>query len=295
MKKLILTTCVLMFAVAISNAQSIPNAGFENWSNPNGYNIPDNWGNLNDMTSMANIYTCTKGTPGNPGASYLKLVSKNVTGMGIMPGIAVSGVLDENSLAPVSGFAFNQRPTALTGKWQFMGNSPDDNGYIRVYFTKWDTGMNMRDTIGYTTQNLNGMQMSWANFSFPISYNSTDFPDSCIIILNASGANPEANSYLYVDNLDFTGLVTSVENIEVTDFFKVYPNPSSEILVVDLSGLKSSVINYEIIDIHGKVVWLKNANETLLQNISISQLPPGNYSLKIQTQKSIVTQKFVKK
>lgn len=291
MKNSILTT-VLMFAVAISNAQTIPNSGFENWSNPNGYNVPTNWSTLNDMTSTAGIYTATRG--GSSSDYYLKLVSQNVPGMGVMPGIAASGVLDENTLLPVSGFAFAQRPTSFNGKWQYMGNSASDIGYIKVYLTKWNSGMSMRDTIGYATQDLGGMVMSWANFSIPFFYNNSDNPDSCIIVMSCSGMNPEANSYLYVDNLYFTGLVAGIENSEITGIFKVYPNPSSETLVVDLSGLKSSVITFEIIDILGKVVWSKQADETLLQNISISQLPSGNYSLQIQTQKGIVTQKIVK-
>ena len=43
------------------------------------------------------VYTCVKGTPGNPGTSYLKLVSKTVTGFGVVPGVAVCGTINETS------------------------------------------------------------------------------------------------------------------------------------------------------------------------------------------------------
>ena len=43
------------------------------------------------------VYTCVKGTPGNPGTSYLKLVSKTVAGFGVVPGVAVCGTINETS------------------------------------------------------------------------------------------------------------------------------------------------------------------------------------------------------
>lgn len=135
MKSVITLIVVLIATLIDTKAQSIPNAGFEYWSNPNGYNVPDGWGNLNDKTSSTGVFTCLKGAPGNPGNAYLKLITKNIPGMGIVPGVAVSGKLDTISFAPVSGFPYTQRPTALTGKWQYMGNTANDVGYIKVILT----------------------------------------------------------------------------------------------------------------------------------------------------------------
>ena len=119
------------------------------------------------MTASMSTYTCLKGTPGNVGTAYIKLVSKNVTGMGIMPGIAVSGELDQNTLQPVSGFPFTSRPQNLTGKWQYMA-SGSDQGYIACVLTKWNSAMSMRDTVAFSYHPLTGMAMSWANFSIPL-------------------------------------------------------------------------------------------------------------------------------
>lgn len=292
MKKQTILAFALMFAVAISNAQSVPNGSFEYWSNPNGYLVPDSWETLNDMTSTASVYTATRG--GTASDYYLKLTSQNVPGMGVMPGVAVSGMLDISTFAPLSGFPYSFRPTAFTGKWQYMGNSANDVGMIAVYFTKWNTGMNMRDTVGYIMQDLSGMEMAWSNFSLPITYNSTATPDSCIIYLNASGNNPEAGSYLYVDNLDFTGVIASVESIETTGLFKVFPNPSNDLVKMDLSGLKSSAEQFEILDLTGKVLVSQKSNGFLLQSISLSGFSSGNYFLRIYTAKGAVTQKISK-
>lgn len=292
MKKQTFFAIALMFTAVISKAQSVPNGSFEAWSNPNGYLVPNDWETLNDMTSAAGVYTATRG--GVVSDYYLKLTSQTVTGMGVMPGMVVSGMLDMNNLTALSGFPFAYRPTAFTGKWQYMGNSGNDIGYVNVFLTKWNSSMQMRDTIGYVSQDLNGMVMSWSNFTLPFTYNNTDVPDSCIIALSASGPNPEAGSYLYVDNLSFSEIIAGVENTEITGTFRIYPNPSNQEIQIDLSGLKSAAQQFEITDLTGRIVLTKQHNGALLQTISIGELPAGNYLLRISTAKGIVTQKISK-
>ena len=99
------------------------------------YENPDGWATLNDLTTMSGIYTATKGTPGSPGSSYLKLTSQTI-GPNVVNGIAVSGVIDQVTQQPVSGFAFNQQPASFNGKWQHMiyGTS---QGSINVTLTRW--------------------------------------------------------------------------------------------------------------------------------------------------------------
>lgn len=290
--KSILLSIALMFVITISKAQSIPNGNFETWSNPNGYLVPNDWETLNSMTTTAGVYTAMRG--GTSSDYYLKLTSKTVTGMGVMPGIAVSGILDMGNFTALSGFPFPFRATAFTGKWQYMGNSSNDVGFVHVILTKWNTSMNMRDTIGVAMQDLSGMEMSWINFNIPFTYNSTDFPDSCIITMSASGSNPEAGSYLYVDNLSFSGIIAGVENTEITGSFEIFPNPTTQDMQLDLSGLKASAQEFEITDLTGKHVVTKQSNGSLLQTISVSELSSGNYLLRIITPKGIVTQKISK-
>jgi hypothetical protein len=214
--------------------------------------------------------------------------------MGVMPGIAVSGMLDMSTLKPLSGFAYNQRPTALTGNWKYMAASANDAGSIKVYFTKWNTVMNMRDTIGMGLSELGGMQMTWTNFSVSITFINSANPDTCIIILSASGNTPEAYSYLYVDNLDFAG-VTGIDDIETTGSFSVYPNPANNYINLDLSGFKSAAEIIQIADIQGKVVWSEKAKNTLRQTIYLNQLSTGEYFLLITSQKGTAIQKIIKK
>ncbi len=292
MKKQTILAIALMFIALISKAQSVSNGNFETWSNPNGYLVPDGWETLNDMTSSESVYTATRG--GTSTDYYLKLTTQDVAGMGVMPGIAVSGMLDMGNLSALSGFPLTSRPAAFTGEWQYMGNSSNDFGLVTVILTKWNSSMNMRDTVGMAMQDLGGMEMAWVNFSIPFTYYSGDAPDSCIITMITSGPNPEAGSYLYVDNLSFSGVVAGIENAEITGTFKIFPNPANQDFQIDLSGLKSSAQQFEITDLTGSLVLAKQSNNSLLQNISVGELPAGNYLLRIYTEKGIVTQKIVK-
>lgn len=286
---------IAIIAIIINSgaaAQSIPNGQFEGWSNTNGYNIPDNWGTLNDMTSASGIYTATKGT--SSGDSYLKLISQNVPGMGVMPGIAVSGNLNESSLIPVSGFPLALRPISLQGRYQYMANSPNDVGHIEVYLTKWNQSMGMRDTIGYILQDLNGMAMSWANFNIPFVYNLPIIPDSSVIILSASGDNPEAGSYLFIDNLDFFMGTTGIVNQQAADQISLYPNPTTDIFQLDISSVLEQVRFFQIIDAGGKVVLVQTSNGQPIQTFSIAVLPKGNYVFNIYTSQGVLSKSILK-
>lgn len=293
--KTINSIIMAMFITASAFAQ-IPNSGFENWTTVGSYSNPDGWGTMNNTTAIASVYTATKGTPGSPGASYLKLTSKTVSGFGVVNGIAVSGILDSITMTPKSGFPYNMRPANFTGKWQHMiyGSS---QGSIQVTLTRWDTGMNMRMPVASGSVTLSGMAMSWANFTIPLTYVDGNNPDTCIIVMKASGSAPTNNDYLWVDNLAFNGTVTGVENQEsfVTDM-SIYPNPSSDMVNFKFNIKAAQQISIEISDINGKLIrseiFGKIQGETN-QNMNISGIAKGTYFVKIKGEKSIETRKLV--
>ncbi len=293
MKK-IFTMIALMFVITISKAQMIPNAGFENWTTMTGYNNPDGWGCMNNTTMPLSVYTAEKGTPGSVGTAYLKLTSKTITG-GVAPGIAVSGVIDSMTQMAKSGFAYTNRSAYLTGKWQHMifGTS---QGYIDVKLTRWDSGTNMRVTVASAHNVLSGMAMSWANFSIPLVYGADmNNPDTCIITLAASGSTPANNDYLWVDGLAFAGTTGIAEN-NLNVNINVFPNPTSENLIADLSAIKEQKVSVTIVDMQGKLVKSVGSVVATSNNmIDIADLAKGNYMLKVVAKEGIITRKFIKK
>lgn len=295
MKKNIFTI-LLGSCLAVSAFAQIPNNGFENWTSMGSYSDPDNWDQLNSMTSSMSVYTCTKGTPGNPGASYLKLVTKNVSGMGMMPGVAVSGVIDMVTFKPKSGFAYTQRPLSLTGSWQYMP-AGSDQGFIGVYLTKWNTSMNMRDTIAMVVQNQSSMLMSWTNFTINLNYMSAATPDSAIIILSASGSAPVNNSSMYIDNLAFSGVATGInESTNNLAKLSVFPNPSSEKVILNYTVKSTENIVIRITDITGKVVKELKPNAVIgnnKQELNTNNFSRGIYTITIQADNSLSSQKLI--
>jgi hypothetical protein len=281
MKKSILSAIAFATITCAVNAQ-IPNAGFETWMNMGTYENPDGWATLNDLTNAGGVYTAEKGTPGSPGTSFLKLTSKTV-GPAVVNGIAVSGVLDPATQQPVSGFAFNQQPSAFTGKWQHMiyGTS---QGSINVQLTRWDAGSNSRVVVATANKTLTGMAMSWANFSIPFVYTDGQAPDSCIIVMKASGSNPTNLDYLWVDNLAFSGNVAGLTSQNIFADLAIFPNPTTENFTLNLQSKEAQSITCELISLTGDVLYSKNEdikegeNTITLPTIGIAK---GNYLVRI--------------
>lgn len=294
MKKIFLffVACVFLSSSSISQ---IPNSGFESWTSMGTYVNPDNWGTMNNTTTIAGIYTATKGTPGSPGTSYMKLTSRTVATT-VINGIAVSGVLDSATMTPKSGFAFSARPANFTGKWQHMiyGSS---QGSLQVTLTRWDIGLNQRVTVAAANQTLSGMAMSWANFSIPLIYSDGNMPDTCIIFLKASGTAPTNNDYLWVDNLGFSGSVTGIEKHDsFLNSIIVYPNPSTENINLSLNLKKSQQVNIEITDLSGKSIRTKNAGNLQgesIQTINITGIAKGTYLVRVSAEEGTEVRKIV--
>lgn len=294
MKKAILSI-ISVVALSASALAQIPNAGFESFTTVGSYEVPNGWGTMNNTTATFSVYTATKGTPGSPGASYLKLTSKTVSAS-VVNGIAVSGVLDSITMKPKSGFPCTLQPVSFTGKWQHMiyGTS---QGSVKVVLTKWNVGLNKRDTVAIAAQTLAGMAMSWANFTINFTYLSSVVPDSCIIELRASGSAPTVNDYLWVDNLAFSGSVTGIENHEsfVSNMI-VFPNPSSETINVNLNLKSSQKVSVELTDINGKLILTKDAG-TLTgeskQTLNVNNISKGTYLVRVVTESGIEVRKIV--
>ncbi len=299
MKKLLLLNALIL--AATTGFAQIPNGGFETWNTVSSYTVPDQWDNLNLMTSSMSTYTCMKGSTSAPaGSSYLQLVSKTTGSMGVMPGIVTCGMLEQSNMSNIvakSGFAFTQRPQNLTGSWQYMAYG-SDQGYISVLLTKWNMSTSMRDTVAYTRQNLSGMVMSWATFSITLSYMSTSVPDSCILVLSASGTTPVNNSYLYADNLAFAGSVPSgVANISNNSSdILVYPNPANSTTTISYNGHSERDITISVNDISGREITSMTPKATIGENkfpINVSGFAKGIYFIRVSDDQSNTVQKLV--
>jgi hypothetical protein len=290
MKQLSIILLSLLLA-AMVRAQ-IPNNGFESWSSVKSYAMPDFWDNLNPSTAGSGIFTCTKGAPGSPGNFYLKLTSKDIPVMGVLPGIAVCGVLNQETHLPVSGFPYGQRPQSFNGKWQYMMYG-SGIGYIDINLTRWDVPSHTKQVVANCHKVLTGMVMSWANFTIPFVYYNGQFPDTCMIFLSASGSVPTDNDYLYLDNLQFQGSVTGITPIPSTQkVLTVFPNPATGKFSVQFVVKEAGQTILSLFDSQGRLVGEQKVQTTFCENtldFDIKYLPAGLYFLKMVSKNSEIS------
>lgn len=270
----------------------IPNNSFETWDSVSGYSTPVNWDNLNQITYSSGIFTCLKGTPGNPGSSYLFLMSKNVPGRGVVPGIAVSGKLDTITYKPLSGYPYTNRPQKLNYNIQYMPNDPSDSSSVKVILTKWNANTLIRDTIAYGSSYYNAMAHSWFVGSTYLNYQSGDAPDSALIFLSSSLSSPKNGSYIYLDNLQFNGSVIGInEQSTNQEDLLLYPNPTIELFTMELKN-NIEIAEVSVSDILGRQVFFTSFSN----NITINTMTwtRGTYFIKInRNNKSSINKKII--
>ncbi|MDR2511746.1 MAG: T9SS type A sorting domain-containing protein [Bacteroidales bacterium] len=82
---------------------------------------------------------------------------------------------------------------------------------------------------------------------------------------------------------------TGIDKID-SDLIRIYPNPIVDELKIDNENL--NIKSVQITDISNKIIY--NVQNSNLNSINVSHLPCGIYILKIETNKNVITKKFVK-
>ena len=97
-----------------------------------------------------------------------------------------------------------------------------------------------------------------------------------------------ANQYCFDENVDLTG-TSGINAVEMQNL-KIYPNPVKDELRIENGELK--INNVEIYDVYGKKQF--STFNFQFSTINVSHLSSGIYLIKLETDKGIVTQKFIK-
>jgi hypothetical protein len=223
MKDLRLTALSTLLASATAMAQ-VPNGSFEQWTDFGTYSDPDGWTSLNILTtSLGGALSCEEVTPGASGSKAVKVTTRNVPGLGVLPGLLLSGSPD----AEVDGFPYTSRPEALNGQWK-ASLGTGDQANIVVTLSKWNNVLGEREVIGAgvvaTGININ----SWTAFSAAIVYSSSENPDTASIAIISSSGSGVDGSALWVDALSF-GSGVGIEEA-YTGLVELYPVPAVDVL-----------------------------------------------------------------
>ena len=83
------------------------------------------------------------------------------------------------------------------------------------------------------------------------------------------------------------------EVVKQTDFV-LFPNPAKSVITISSTIIGSVKINYEIVDVLGKVIMQNENTGSDKFSININDLNSGIYFLRLQVNNSVVVKKFVK-
>ena len=79
------------------------------------------------------------------------------------------------------------------------------------------------------------------------------------------------------------------------DSFKVYPNPATDLITVELSSEFLEKATIQVLNLLGQVVYSENKEISARTLLNISELKPGVYFLKLQSEGEVYSKKFIKK
>lgn len=116
----------------------------------------------------------------------------------------------------------------------------------------------------------------------------------------AGGGYPWANAVnretlMIRPHLKSGNISTGVRTPILQEKIKVFPNPATDELTIDISQLKAPVQNMTVYNNVGQLIDSQKISGNGWQNLNLSNYPIGKYILKIQTEKGIVISEFIKK
>jgi hypothetical protein len=100
-----------------------------------------------------------------------------------------------------------------------------------------------------------------------------------IFVFSVSSGGISLDAGSQSDNSNTGGIPSSVtQNETVQSVVLVYPNPVGDLLNLQINGLKSETIAFQVFDISGKLVLQYNSvGANHIHQLQVKQLPSGNY------------------
>jgi hypothetical protein len=280
MKKLLLFSSLIYFFVSNSQAQNVPNGGFENWTSAGLWENPDFWQTTDSFSiTQSGMHSATKETVDIHGGSYaLKLTPFTYIAVLQVPGVASNGKINTTTLSIIGGSPDTVRHATLNGWYKYAPVSGDSCS-ISVSLFKWNG--TSRTLVASGVFGTPVAASSYTQFSINLNYDTTLTPDSMLMTIFSSpfGAS-HLGTVLLVDDLSFTGVVGIEENSPAEKSVNVYPIPASNEIHIAVNNLNMPNASVEFFDVLGNKVLsseLKTDNST----VDISKLENGNYFFSI--------------
>lgn len=238
--KIATISSLLIILVSISAAQ-IPNSGFENWSGGE----PVDWFTSNVPGTATPV---TQSSTARSGSSALRGEVVAFPVIGALQPVVQSGTDAE-------GFPISARHATFSGYYRF---SPQNADKFSVVCLVAKNGT----SVGGGAIEITAAAATYTQFNVDIQYITDDTPDTCIVqfqIVGPNGSDFTIGSYVLIDDLSFSGLVTSADGDGGTVPLEFgitanYPNPFNGITNFGLTVAEKGFVDVRVYDILGREV-----------------------------------------
>jgi hypothetical protein len=227
----------------------------------------DEYINTVQLNTINNTSACSVGGYGNYLSTSTNLIKGNQYSITVTPDILSQ-----------TGSAFTNDEIAV---WIDYNN---DSDFL-------DAG----EQVGYVL-----VGTGWSNvftFTVPTSAVSSAVRMRVRISYSTDGAIVPCGQSTYGEVEDYTvNITTSSASLLENDLsaITIYPNPSSDILNIDLSSANEEVQSIFLVDITGKLMQIIDVNENALLKLNLSSFASGLYYIKIRSASNTVVRQVVK-
>lgn len=304
MKKLsLLLVLTLIFNSKITSAQTLVNAGFENWTNVILFNEPTGYVSSNYFSIIlgtgglprANVSKSAGIKHGGNFAAKLESYAQNTGDSLGVPGLLITGSLNIASAAITPGFPYVGRPAELRGFYKYAQGLSADSGTALVSLMKRNilTGQQEAVAVGF---GVFSNKTTFGEFSVPLFYASNEMPDTAIIVFSTTSSlstdsaaltSAPVGSILYLDDLSFFGSVAAgLESIDALLQVSAYPNPSSDLVNITFVQKAAGAGQLTIRDLRGKLIYQQAINLSAGKNeipVATKDWDSGLYLYQINT------------
>jgi len=144
---------------------------------------------------------------------------------------------------------------------------------------------------------LNAGQMQEVEYAFVTSFDSTSTTNSNLLSVAKLKTDIQKINTFY-NQVNKPNCLQAInvgltEVVKQTDFV-LFPNPAKSVITISSTIIGSVKINYEIVDVLGKVIMQNENTGSDKFSININDLNSGIYFLRLQVNNSVVVKKFVK-
>ncbi|MBO4646133.1 MAG: T9SS type A sorting domain-containing protein [Bacteroidales bacterium] len=313
MKKFSILFAAILFAVS-SNAQEVPNSGFENWTDEHtatSWNstfdaeVPFNYNGM-DVTVHINYDAARRSDDSHSGNYAVQLVTQqanvtaNIYGMEMtvytltLPGMIQLGELDTENLSNIDlenvgdfgdfnltdyvygGIPCTQIPTKLKAWVKFQ--AVNDTMRLGVLATRWNNGQ--REVVARGDFLSSQAYSQYVQLEAPVNVlieGAT--PDTLNIFFCSAGASCDSATTLWVDDMELVFGENNIYEVSSLPMFQVGPNPSSDKIYVNT--LENSEYAVALFDMNGRMVYEATGLEGK-STIDVSCFAKGVYTLKVK-------------